>query len=161
MIQPKNLHTASPSLRDRFWFYWFLVPIYPFAFRQTLRLEVVKDQIWIFEQVQGIFKVVVPLRMTVLRLAAGGLLVYAPVAPTAECVRLLRELEIEYGDVQYLILPTSSGLEHKVFVGPFARYFPKSQVYVAPSQWSFPVKLPLSWLGFPRDRTQVLPDRSS
>lgn len=161
MIQSPNLSPVAPSLRDRFWFFWFLVPLYPFAFRQTLRTEVVKDQVWTFEQVQGIFYVVVPLRMTVVRLARGGLLVYAPVAPTAECIRLLRELEAEQGAVKYIILPTSSGLEHKVFVGPFARYCPQAQVYVAPSQWSFPVKLPLSWLGFPRDRTQVLPDRSS
>lgn len=161
MIQFPNLSPVATSLRDRFWFYWFLVPIYPFAFRRTLRTEVVKDQIWTFEQVQGIFYVVVPLRMTVVRLAEGGLLVYAPVAPTAECIRLLRELEAKQGAVKYIILPTSSGLEHKVFVGPFAHYCPQAQVYVAPSQWSFPVKLPLSWLGFPRDRTHVLPDRNS
>jgi len=41
-------------------------------------------------------------------------------------------------------------LEHKVFVGPFARSFPV-QVFVAPNRWSFPLNLPLSWLGFPGD----------
>ena len=41
---------------------------------------------------------------------------------------------------------------------PFARYFPKAQVYVSPHQWSFPFKLPLSWLGLPWGRTYILPE---
>ncbi|MDX2242875.1 MAG: DUF4336 domain-containing protein [Leptolyngbyaceae cyanobacterium bins.302] len=143
---------------DRFWRFWFLVPLYPYADRRTLRREVVKDTIWIFDQMQGILYVVVPIRMTVVKLAAGGLLVYAPIAPTAECLQLVRELVAEHGEVKYIILPSSSGLEHKVFVAPFARFFPTAQIFIAPGQWSFPLNLPLSWLGFPRDRTQVLPE---
>ncbi|MFB6275274.1 MAG: DUF4336 domain-containing protein [Halothece sp.] len=142
--------------RDLLWRYWPLLPLYPYGKRRTLRQEVLKNTIWTFDQVQGIFYVVVPIRMTVVRLEAGGLLVYAPVAPTPECVRLVRELEAEHGAVQYIVLPTISGLEHKVFVGPFARKFPTAHVYLAPQQWSFPVNLPLSWLGFPRKRTHIL-----
>ncbi|MGI8502587.1 MAG: DUF4336 domain-containing protein, partial [Hassallia sp.] len=67
----------------------------------------------------------------------------------------------DHGDVKYIILPTISGLEHKVFVGPFARYFANAQVFVAPEQWSFPVNLPLSWLGLPSKRTSLLPQDSS
>jgi hypothetical protein len=144
-----------------FWLFWPLVPIYPYSQRQTIRREIVPDTIWTFEQLQGIFYVVVPIRMTVIKLRFGGLLVYAPVAPTRECIRLLDELVEKHGEVKYIILPTISGLEHKVFVGPFARKFPKAKVYVAPHQWSFPVKLPLSWLGFPARRTHVLPADSS
>jgi hypothetical protein len=110
---------------------------------------------------QGILYVVVPIRMSVVKLEAGGLLIYAPVAPTRECIRLLNELVAQHGDVKYIILPTISGLEHKVFVGPFARRFPNAQVFVAPNQWSFPLNLPLSWLGFPRKRTHVLPENST
>jgi hypothetical protein len=62
---------------------------------------------------------------------------------------------------KYIILPTASGLEHKVFAGPFARRFPQAQVYVVPHQWSFPVNLPLAWLGLPWGRTQVLPPQSA
>ncbi|MEM7771344.1 MAG: DUF4336 domain-containing protein, partial [Cyanobacteria bacterium P01_A01_bin.37] len=102
-----------------------------------------------------------PIRMTVVKLEAGGLLVYAPVAPTPECVRLVRELEAQHGSVRYIILPTASGLEHKVFVGPFARRFQTAHVYVAPDQWSFPLQLPLSWLGFPIGRTHRLPTEAS
>jgi Domain of unknown function (DUF4336) len=148
--------------RDRNWRwnYWFMVPLYPYGQRRTLRSEVVRDEIWTFDQLQGIFYVITPIRMTVVKLVQGGLLVYAPVAPTRECLHLMQELIDRYGDVKYIILPTISGLEHKVFVGPFAQQFPTAQVFVVPSQWSFPVRLPLSWLGFPRDRTQELPQDS-
>ncbi len=149
------------SSRDFSWSYWSVVPIYPYGQRRTIRREVIKDSVWTFEQLQGIFYVVVPIRMTVVKLEEGGLLVYAPVAPTIECLRLLRELVAQYGDVKYIILPTISGVEHKVFVGPFERKFPQAQVFVAPDQWSFPINLPLSWLGLPRKRTHILPSDSS
>jgi hypothetical protein len=143
---------------DWFWRYWFLVPIYPYRDRRTLRQEIVKDLIWTFDQVQGILYVMVPIRMTVVKLSEGGLLVYAPVAPTPECLQLMNELVAVHGEVKYIILPSSSGLEHKVFVGPFARFFPSAQVFVAPGQWSFPFNLPLGWLGFPMKRTHILPE---
>lgn len=157
MTQNRQDSIRGITWRDRFWFYWFLLPIYPYQNRQTLCAEVITNQVWTFDQLQGIFYVVVPVRMTVVRLAEGGLLAYAPVAPTSECIRQVRELEASYGEVKYIILPTISGLEHKVFAGPFARYFPNARVYVAPEQWSFPVSLPLSWLGLPPRRTHVLP----
>jgi hypothetical protein len=137
------------------------MPLYPYGRRQTLCTEVVKDKVWAFDQVQGIIYVTVPIRMSVVKLDAGGLLIYAPVAPTPECIRLVKNLVEQHGDVKYIILPTISGLEHKVFVGPFARRFPNAQVFVAPNQWSFPMNLPLSWLGFPSKRTQILPSDSS
>jgi Domain of unknown function (DUF4336) len=146
--------------KDWAWPFWPLVPLYPYGNRRTLRTEVVKDTIWTFDQLQGILYVTVPIRMTVVKLEAGGLLVYAPVAPTSECIRLVQELAAAHGNVKYVLLPTISGLEHKVFVPPFARHFPEAQVFVAPHQWSFPLNLPLSWLGFPSHRTHVLPQDS-
>ena len=159
--ETQGQQVSSIRPRDWSWSFWPAVPLYPYGRRRTLRQEVVKDTIWTFDQIQGILYTVVPIRMTVVKLDAGGLLVYAPVAPTKECVRLVKELVAQHGDVMYIILPTSSGLEHKVFVGPFARCFPNAQVFVAPHQWSFPVNLPLSWLGFPWRRTQVLPEDSA
>jgi hypothetical protein len=153
--------SSSQPQQDWSWPFWYLVPIYPYGQKRTLRQEIVPDWIWTFEQLQGIFYVVVPIRMTVVRLKDGGLLVYAPVAPTRECRGLLQELIDRYGDVKYIILPTISGLEHKVFVGPFARHFPQALVYTAPGQWSFPLNLPLTWLGFPPRRTQGLPSDPS
>lgn len=164
MAQNYDERTGKAELIDAgdySWPFWPTVPIYPYDKRRTIRLEVVKDRVWTFEQVQGIFYVVVPIRMTVVKLDEGGLLIYAPVAPTRECVRLVNELVVEYGEVKFIILPTISGIEHKVFVGPFARCFPNAQVFVAPHQWSFPLNLPLSWLGLPAKRTQKLPENSS
>ena len=143
---------------DWSWPWWPLVPLYPYGQRRTLRREIIANQVWTFDQMQGILYVVVPIRMTVVRLESGGLLVYAPVAPTPECIHLVNELVTDHGDVKYIILPTVTGLEHKVFVGPFARKFPKAQVYAVQHQWSFPLNLPLSWLGFPKGRTHWLPE---
>ena len=149
------------TTKDLAWRFWFALPIYPYSKRQTIRTEVLADTIWTFDQIQGVFYVIVPIRMTVVKLCEGGLLVYAPVAPTGECLRLVNELVAVHGEIKYIILPTISGLEHKVFVGPFARQFPQAQVWVTPEQWSFPVNLPLSWLGFPAHRTFTLPVDSS
>ncbi|NJK38344.1 MAG: DUF4336 domain-containing protein [Oscillatoriales cyanobacterium RM2_1_1] len=143
--------------RDYAWPLWPVLPLYPRGNRKTLLREVVPNLVWTFDQIQGIFYVVVPIRMTVVKLEGGGLLVYAPVAPTNECICLMNQLVEAHGKVQYIILPTTSGLEHKIFVGPFARRFPEAEVFIAPGQWSFPVNLPLSWLGFPGRRTRVLP----
>lgn len=151
----------SISPGDWSWRFWPAVPLYPYGKRRTLRKEVVKDTIWTFEQLQGILYTVVPIRMSVVKLEKSGLLVYAPVAPTRECIRLVQDLVAKYGDVKYIILPTASGLEHKVFVGPFARCFPLAQVFVTANQWSYPLNLPLGWLGFPTKRTQVLPEDSA
>jgi hypothetical protein len=155
------MQTAKKEKKEFFWRFWSVVPIYPYSRRRTIRHEIIKDKIWTFDQIQGIFYVAVPIRMSVVKLEEGGLLVYAPVAPTKECLRLVNELVAEHGEVKYIILPTISGVEHKVFVGPFARQFPNAQVFVAPHQWSFPINLPLSWLGLPARRTQILPQNSS
>jgi hypothetical protein len=159
-----NAHQTREQLsnpKDWSWPFWPLMPLYPYGKRRTLRKEVVKSTIWTFDQIQGVLYVIAPIRMTVVKLEEGGLLVYAPVAPTRECIRLVKELVAEHGEVKYIVLPTVSGLEHKVFVGPFARRFPTAQVFVAPHQWSFPLNLPLSWLGFPLGRTNILPEDSS
>jgi hypothetical protein len=49
-------------------------------------LQVVKGQIWTFDQTQSFpFAVFTPVRMTVIKLKSGGLWVHAPVAPTQVC----------------------------------------------------------------------------
>jgi len=48
--------------------------------------------------------------------------------------------------VEYIVLPTFA-YEHKIFVGPFSRKFPKAQVWVAPRQWSWPINLPVQLFG--------------
>jgi hypothetical protein len=145
---------TAPST-DQAWPWWPLLPLYPYGRRRTLVRELIPGQVWSFEQLQGVFYVAVPIRMTVLRLRQG-LLLYAPVPPTGEVRTALAELERRYGPVCTIVLPTSSGLEHKLPVPAMARAFPTAQVWVTPGQWSFPVPLPLPWLGFPASRTRVL-----
>lgn len=123
----------------------FPFPLGPFFERKTVRCEVERNTIWTFEQTQALdfFNVFTPIRMTVIKLKSGGLWVHAPVAPTDECIRLLKELNCP---VEYIILPTFA-YEHKIFVGPFSRKFPKAKVYVTPYQWSFPLNLPPQFFG--------------
>jgi Domain of unknown function (DUF4336) len=157
---PSQSQSGRPG--DWSWAFWLAAPLYPYGKRRTIRSEVVKDTIWTFDQLQGILYVIVPIRMTVIKLEAGGLLVYAPVAPTPECIRLMNELVAAHGAVKYILLPTASAIEHKVFIGPFARKFPTAKVFISPHQWSFPVNLPLSWLGFPAARTvRLSPDKQT
>ncbi len=137
------------------WPWWPLLPLYPYGRRRTLVRTLIPGQVWSFEQLQGIFYVAVPIRMTVLRLREG-LLLYAPLPPTEELLGELRTLERLHGAVRTIVLPTSSGLEHKLPVPAMARAFPEAEVWVSPQQWSFPLQLPLPWLGFPRSRTRVL-----
>jgi hypothetical protein len=117
--------------------------------------ELIAGQLWCFEQLHGVWYVAVPIRMTVLKVE-GGLLLYAPLPPTAELLFGLRALEAQHGPVVSIVLATSSGLEHKLPVAALARAFPAATVWVSDRQWSFPVSLPSSWLGFPVGRTKVL-----
>jgi hypothetical protein len=117
--------------------------------------ELIPNQVWSFEQLQGLFYVAVPIRMTVVRLRRG-LLLYAPLPPTAELLAALRRLEAAHGPVRTIVLPTASGLEHKLPAPALARACPQAEIWVTPGQWSFPLRLPISWLGFPAARTRVL-----
>lgn len=152
------LPTAGPDTdrpERQHWPWWPLLPLYPYGRRRTLVRELLPDRLWSFEQLQGMWYVAVPIRMSVLRLREG-LMLYAPVAPTAEVLDALRGLEQRHGPVCTIVLPTSSGLEHKLPVPAMARAFPEATVWVTPKQWSFPLRLPLAWLGFPARRTRVL-----
>ncbi|KAI3435565.1 hypothetical protein D9Q98_001630 [Chlorella vulgaris] len=142
---------SSGSSKDQAYFNvtGYPFPLGPITQRATIRTDLVRGSIWGFEQPQSLggSNVTTNVRMTVVRLKAGGLWVHAPIAPTRECVRMVRELEEETGErVQYIVLPTFA-YEHKIFVGPFSRRFPKAQVWVAPSQWSWPINLPVQLFG--------------
>lgn len=110
--------------------------------------EVVKDKIWTLDQLQGIVNVNVPVRSTIIKLSGGGLFVYNPVAPTKECLKIVRGLEEQHGQVQHIVLGTV-GLEHKALAGPFSQYFKNANIWIQPGQWSFPINLPSQLLGFP------------
>lgn len=92
----------------------------------------------------------VPVRSTIIKLKDGGLFVHNPVAPTRECLDMVRNLESQHGKVKYIVLATL-GVEHKGSIGAFSANFPSSEVYVQPGQYSFPVDLPTSFF-FPISR---------
>lgn len=63
--------------------------------------------------------------------------------------------------MEFIVLPTFA-YEHKIFVAPFSRAFPRAQVWVAPRQWSWPLNLPIPFLGifgakFLKDNDTVTP----
>lgn len=129
-----------------------LFPLVPAFARQTYRYEVDPGRMWFFEQKQGIglgLNVSVNVRMTVIKLKTGGLWVHAPVAPTAEMVSLLDELD---APVEHVVLPTTL-FEHKIFVGPFQRKYPNAQCWIVPQQWSWPVNLPPQFFGINKTGT--------
>jgi len=130
-------------------------PLRPVFERRTLMKTVVPNVLWTFEQPQGLgfSNVTINTRMTVIRMSSGGLWVHAPIAPTQECLEMVRSL----GEVEHIVLPTFA-IEHKVFFGPFARNFPNASLWVAPKQWSFPLNLPLSFLGLGFRSVQELSD---
>jgi hypothetical protein len=123
---------AESDTDDAYYANWAALPIQPGAVRRTRRIDA-GPGFWLFEQTQaraaaahappehplmwassraraqGVLDVIVDTRMTVVRLRDGSLFVYSPVAPTRECLRLLRELN---APVKYIVLPTSA-VEHK------------------------------------------------
>eukprot|EP00180_Rhodochaete_pulchella_P002565 Plantae.Rhodophyta-Rhodochaete_pulchella.ctg3931.p1 GENE.Plantae.Rhodophyta-Rhodochaete_pulchella.ctg3931~~Plantae.Rhodophyta-Rhodochaete_pulchella.ctg3931.p1 ORF type:complete len:424 (-),score=36.67 Plantae.Rhodophyta-Rhodochaete_pulchella.ctg3931:1717-2940(-) len=146
-LRARNRRLQCLASEGRFYFNFtgFPFPLRPQLSRETLRYELVPDTIWTFEQEHGLgfTNVATNIRMTVVRLSTGELWVHAPIAPTHECITMLRELG---GPVAYIVLPTFA-YEHKVFVGPFSRRFPEAQLFVAPELWSWPIRLPNQFFG--------------
>jgi hypothetical protein len=143
----------------------FPFPLTPLLSRVTVCQELVSGKVWTFEQEQGIglgLGVSTSVVMTVVKLKDGTLWVHNPIAPTEEMLDLLRSRcggddvnaagdkgtasNKKYITVKYIVLATTQ-YEHKIFVGPFSRRFPRAQVWVAPGQFSFPVNLPNAFFG--------------
>ncbi len=43
----------SSGVAEQRWPWWPLLPLYPYGRRTTLVRELIKDQVWSFEQLQG------------------------------------------------------------------------------------------------------------
>lgn len=84
---------------------------------------------------------ILPTRMTVMRLANGALALHSPVALDGDLAAALRSL----GDVSAIIAPNSF---HHVFAAEYVAAFPTARVLAAPGLAervpSFPVAVPLS-----------------
>jgi len=137
------------------WRWWPLLPLYPYGRKRTIFRELIPNQVWSFEQLQGIYYVAVPVRLLVVRVKKG-LMIINPLPPTKELLRNLEILQKKMGPVKTIVLPTASGLEHKIGLPALARAFPDSKIWVCPGQWSFPFQLPFDWLGIPSKRTNIL-----
>ena len=137
------------------WNWWPLFPLYPYGRKRTIFRELVPNQIWSFEQLQGIYYVAVPVRLLVVRVK-NELMIINPLPPTNELLRDIDLLQKKIGPVKTIVLPTASGLEHKIALPSLARAFPDSKIWVCPGQWSFPFQLPFDWLGIPSRRTNIL-----
>ena len=140
---------------EKKWRWWPLLPLYPYGIKSTIFSELLPNQIWSFEQLQGIYYVAVPIRLLVVRVN-NGLMIINPLPPTKELLRDLDGLQKKFGPVKTIVLPTASGLEHKIALPALARAFPNAKLWLCPGQWSFPLQLPLSWLGIPFSRTNIL-----
>ena len=140
---------------DQKWSWWPLLPLYPYGRKRTLFRELVPNQIWSFEQLQGIYYVAVPVRLLVVRVK-NELMIINPLPPTKELLRDIDLLEKKIGPVKTIVLPTASGLEHKIGLPALARAFPNAKLWVCPGQFSFPFQLPFDWLGIPSERTNIL-----
>lgn len=135
---------------------WGILPLGTYKSKKTIIQEIVPGKIWTLDQKFGILNVQVPLRMTVVKMSDGGLWIYNPVAATEECLDMLKELVSKHGPLKHIVVG-SVALEHKVYAGVLSQKFPKAQVWLQPGQYSFPVNLPDTFLGFPLSRTKMIP----
>jgi len=137
------------------WNWWPLFPLYPYGKKKTILKELIPDQIWSLEQIQGLYYVAVPIRMTVIKVD-NGLMLINPLPPTKELINELEKLIAIHGKVKTIILPSASGLEHKIGLPALSRIFKDAEIWLCPGQWSFPINLPLDFLGIPSKRSRIL-----
>ena len=147
--------TVVEKTLNKKWYWWPLFPLYPYGKKKTILRELIPDQIWSLEQIQGLYYVAVPIRMTVIKVD-NGLMLINPLPPTKELINELEKLIAIHGKVKTIILPSASGLEHKIGLPALSRIFNDAEIWLCPGQWSFPVNLPLDFLGIPSKRSRIL-----
>ena len=137
------------------WYWWPLFPLYPYGKKKTILRELIPNKIWSLEQIQGLYYVAVPIRMTVIKVD-DGLMLINPLPPTKELVNELENLISKHGKVKTIVHPSASGLEHKIGLPALSRVFSDAEIWLCPGQWSFPINLPQDFLGIPSKRTRIL-----
>ena len=153
------------SRESAYYTYWWALPLAPYKTKTTfitnptfneeqvivdaegnrtiLKENVLSDKVWTFDQLQGLLDVYVNVRMTVVKLKDGGLWVHNPVAPTMEVIDAVKKLEGQHGKVKHIVVG-SVAIEHKIYSGPFAQYFPDADVWLPKDDWTFPVNVKLA-----------------
>ena len=157
MIDQDPIAKKKESSDSQNWPWWPLLPLYPYGLRRTIFSELIPNQIWSFEQLQGLYYVAVPVRLTVVKID-GGLMLINPLPPTSELNKKLNLLVEKYGPILTIVLPTASGLEHKISLPALSRSFPNAELWLCPGQWSFPFNIPSELVGIPKRRTKILID---
>ena len=122
--------------KDKIWPWWPLFPLYPYGSKKTIINELIPEQIWSLEQIQGIYYVAVPVRMTVIKVNEG-LMILNPLPPTIELINQLNEIIFKHGPIKAIVLPTASGLEHKIGLPPLARIFNQAEIWLCPGPVSY------------------------
>jgi len=145
----------SKIVDNKKWNWWPLFPLYPYGSKKTICRELIKNQIWSLEQIQGLYYVAVPIRMTIIKVE-NGLMLFNPLPPTKELILELKKLINDHGPVKTIVLPTASGLEHKIGLPSIVRIFKDADIWLCPGQWSFPINLPLDFIGIPTNRSKIL-----
>ena len=87
---------AGVNPADQRWGFWPLLPLYPYGRRRTLFSELIPGQLWSLEQLQGVYYVAVPVRLTVAKVP-GGLMLVNPLPPTGEVRQAIAGLEQQHG----------------------------------------------------------------
>ena len=85
-------------------------------------LRALAEDVWVAEQPQGFYGIEVGTRMTVVRLADGGLWLHSPVTPTPE----LRAAVDAIGPVRWLVAPNRW---HHLYVGPWREAYAGAQIW--------------------------------
>lgn len=88
-------------------------------------LERVTDDVWTAQDTLRFLGLLLPIRMTVIRLEHGGLWLHSPLRPTDELVAQVSAL----GPVQHLVAPNCL---HHLFIGEWKSRFPDARMHGAP-----------------------------
>ena len=109
--------------------------------RTILKENVLSDKVWTFDQLQVVGRVR-ERAMTVVKLKDGGLWVHNPVAPTMEMSDAVKNWKNMRESKTHR--RKSVAIEHKIYSGPFAQYFPDADVWLPKDDWTFPVNVKLA-----------------
>jgi hypothetical protein len=100
-------------------------------------LQQIDVDLWTASQSLGALGMDIGARMTVVRLASGGLFVHAPIRLTDQLKAALDDL----GPVEVAVAPNSM---HHMFLGPFLAAYPAAKGYAAPGAAAKHPELPLT-----------------
>ena len=125
-------------------------PLYGKSSRQTIIAQL-SPNMWALEQSLILGPLETPLRCVVVRLTDNTLWVHAPLAPTEEFFDMVESCagvivggadgdnDSNKNLVSHVVCPTYA-LEHKIFVKDALMRWPNAKLWVAPGQFSFPIR---------------------